>query len=54
MIIERIRHSGALVLSDSVGEGASGYLYTLTWVMGEQAQAIRLFKIALAKEGENE
>jgi HKD family nuclease len=52
MIIERIRHSGALVLSDSVGEGASGYLYTRTYYGFTQAQAIRLFKIALAKEGE--
>jgi len=52
MTIERIRHSGALVLSDIAGEGASGYLYTRTYYGYTQAQAIRLFKIELAEEGE--
>jgi hypothetical protein len=52
MIIERIRHSGGLALSAIVGEGASGYLYTRTYYGFTQAQAIKLFKIALAGEGE--
>jgi hypothetical protein len=30
MTVERVRHSGAYVISDFVGEGAGEYLFTRT------------------------
>ena len=50
MTIERVRHSGAYVISESVGEGA-GYLFTRTYYGYTLAQAKAQFKIALEGEG---
>jgi hypothetical protein len=52
MTIERIWHSGALVLSDSVGEGASAYLFTKTYYGYTLKEAKAQFRIILAKERE--
>lgn len=50
MTIERVRHSGAYVLSEFVGEGAGEYLFTRTYYGYTLKQARAQFKIAL--EGE--
>jgi hypothetical protein len=44
MTIERVRHSGAYILSNIVGEGAGAYLFTRTYYGYTLAQARRLFK----------
>jgi ribosomal protein S19 len=51
MTVERVRHSGAYVLSDFVGEGAGEYLFTRTYYGYTIKQAKAQFKIALAEEG---
>ena len=51
MTIEKVRHSGAYVLSEFVGEGAGEYLFTRTYYFSTLREAKRLFKIALAEEG---
>jgi hypothetical protein len=50
MTVERVRHSGAYVISHFVGEGAGEYLFTRTYYGYTIKQAKALFKIAL--EGE--
>ena len=40
MIVERVRHSGAIVISDTIG----GYLVTRSYYGYTQREAIRLFK----------
>ena len=52
MTIERVRHSGAIVVSDFTGEGAGEYLFTRTYYGYTIKQAKQLFKIALEREGE--
>jgi hypothetical protein len=52
MTVERVRHSGAYVISDFIGEGAREYLFTRTYYGYTLKQAKQLFKIALAEEGE--
>jgi hypothetical protein len=52
MSIERVRHSGAYVISDFIGEGAGEYLFTRTYYGYTLKQAKALFKIAI--EGEVE
>lgn len=52
MTIERVRHSGAIVISDFTGEGAGEYLFTRTYYGYTIKQAKALFKIALEREGE--
>jgi hypothetical protein len=47
MTIERVRHSGAYVLSEFVGEGAGEYLFTRSYYGYTIKQAKALFKIAL-------
>jgi hypothetical protein len=47
MTIERVRHSGAYVLSDFVGEGAGEYLFTRTYYGYTLGEAKTQFKIAL-------
>jgi hypothetical protein len=47
MTVEKVRHSGAYVLSDLVGEGAGEYLFTRTYYGYTLAQAKAQFKIAL-------
>jgi hypothetical protein len=51
MTIERVRHSGAYVLSELVGEGAGEYLFTRAYYGYTLKQAKAQFKIALAGEG---
>ena len=50
MTIERVRHSGAYILSQFVGEGAGEYLFTRTYYGYTLREAKAQFKIAL--EGE--
>jgi len=51
MTVERVRHSGAYVISDLAGEGAGAYLFTRTYYGYTLAQAKAQFKIALEGEG---
>jgi hypothetical protein len=51
MTVERVRHSGAYILSNLVGEGAGGYLFTRTYYGYTLKQAKAQFKIALEGEG---
>jgi hypothetical protein len=50
MTIERVRHSGAYMISQFVGEGAGEYLFTRTYYGYTLKEAKELFKSAL-KEG---
>jgi len=51
MTVERVRHSGAVIVSTIVGEGARGYLFTRTYYGYTIKQAKAQFKIALEGEG---
>ena len=51
MTIERVRHSGAYVISEIAGEGAGEYLFTRTYYGYTIKQAKQLFKIAIEGEG---
>ena len=51
MTIERVRHSGAIVISDFTGEGSGEYLFTRTYYGYTIKQSKALFKIALEGEG---
>jgi hypothetical protein len=51
MTVERVRHSGAYVISEIVGEGRRGYLFTQTYFGYTLKQAKAQFKIALEREG---
>lgn len=44
MSIERVRHSGAYVISAMVGEGARAYLLTRTYYGYTKAEAVAMFK----------
>jgi hypothetical protein len=50
MTIERVRQSGAYVLSEFVGEGAGEYLFTRTYYGYTLKQAKAQFKIAMVEE----
>ena len=47
MTVERVRHSGAYVISDFVGEGVGEYLFTRVYYGYTLKQAKAQFKIAL-------
>lgn len=47
MTIERVKHSGALIVSQFVGEGRGEYLFTRTYYGYTIKQAKAQFKIAL-------
>jgi hypothetical protein len=47
MTVERVRHSGAYVISDFVGEGAGEYLFIRTYYGYTLKQAKAQFRIAL-------
>jgi hypothetical protein len=47
MTVERVRHSGAYILSQFVGEGAGEYLFTRTYYGYTLGEAKAQFKIAL-------
>lgn len=51
MTVERVRHSGAYVISAFVGEGAGEYLFTRTYYGYTLRDAKAQFKIAIAEEG---
>ena len=52
MTVERVRGSGAYVISQFVGEGAGEYLFTRTYYGYTLREAKAQFKIALEGEGE--
>jgi len=47
MTVERVRHSGAYILPQFVGEGAGEYLFTRTYYGYTLGEAKAQFKIAL-------
>ena len=51
MTIERVRHSGAYIISELAGEGAGAYLFTRTYYGYTLAQAKSRFKQELESEG---
>jgi len=51
MTVERVKHNGAIIVSDFVGEGAGEYLFTRTYYGYTIKQAKAQFKIALEGEG---
>lgn len=51
MTIERVRHSGAYVISQFIGEGRGEYLFTRTYYGYTLRAAKAQFKIAI--EGES-
>jgi hypothetical protein len=51
MTVERVRHSGAYVISDIAGEGAGAYLFTRTYYGYTKREAVAQFKIAMVEEG---
>lgn len=51
MTIERVRHSGAYVISDFVGEGAGEYLFTRTYYGYTLREAKAQFRLAVEGEG---
>jgi len=50
MTIERVKHSGAYVISDMASGGGQAYLFTRTYYGYTLKQAKALFKLAI--EGE--
>ena len=50
MTVERVRHSGAYVISQFVGEGAGEYLFTRTYYGYTLRAAKAQFRIAIAEE----
>ena len=50
MTVERVRHSGAVIVSQFIGEGAGEYLFTRTYYGYTIKEAKAQFKIAV--EGE--
>ena len=50
--VERVRHSGALVLSQFVGEGEDEYLFTRTYYGYTVRKAKAQFKLALEHEAD--
>jgi ribosomal protein S19 len=51
MSIERVRHSGAYVISQFIGEGAGEYLFTRTYYGYTLKQAKAQFRLAIESEG---
>jgi hypothetical protein len=50
MTIERVRHSGAYVISQFVGEGAGEYLFTRSYYGYTLREAKAQFRLALEEE----
>ena len=50
MTVERVRGSGAYVLSEFVGEGAGEYLFTRSYYGYTLREAKAQFRIAIAEE----
>ena len=51
MTVERVRHSGAYVISQFIGEGRGEYLFTRTYYGYTLRAAKAQFKIAVEGEG---
>jgi hypothetical protein len=51
MTVERVRHSGAYVISEIAGEGARAYLFTRTYYGYTLREAKSRFKQELESEG---
>lgn len=51
MTVERVRHSGAYVISDFIGEGAGEYLFTRTYYGYTLREAKAQFRLAVEGEG---
>lgn len=51
MTVERVRHSGAYVISQFVGEGAGEYLFTRTYYGYTLKEAKARFKQEVEGEG---
>jgi hypothetical protein len=51
MTVEKVRHNGAYVISELLGEGSGEYLFTRTYYGYTLAQAKTQFKIELKGEG---
>ena len=51
MTVERVQHSGAVIVSQFVGEGAGEYVFTRTYYGYTLREAKAQFKIALEGEG---
>ncbi len=51
MTVERVRHSGAVIVSQFIGEGAGEYLFTRTYYGYTLREAKAQFKIAVEGEG---
>jgi hypothetical protein len=51
MTVERVRHSGAYVISQFIGEGAGEYLFTRTYYGYTLREAKSRFKQELESEG---
>jgi hypothetical protein len=47
MTVERVRHSGAYIISQFIGQGAGEYLYTRTYYGYTLKQAKAQFRIAI-------
>ena len=47
MTVERVKHSGAYVISDFVGEGRGEYLFTRTYYGYTLKQAKAQFRLAV-------
>ena len=52
MTIERVKHSGAYVISEIVGEGSNAYLFTRTYYGYTLAQSKAQFNLAVEHEVE--
>lgn len=50
MTVERVRHSGAYVISDMASGGGQAYLFTRTYYGYTLREAKRLFKIDIKEE----
>jgi hypothetical protein len=51
MTVERVRHSGAYVISEIVGEGAGEYLFSRTYYGYTLREAKAQFRLAVEGEG---
>jgi len=51
MTVEKVRHNGAYVISELLGEGSGEYLFTRTYYGYTLAQAKAQFKIELKGKG---
>lgn len=51
MTIERVRHSGAYVISQFIGEGRGEYLFTRTYYGYTLKQAKAQFRLDIESEG---